>query len=130
MRFILNKERARVDAHGERCGAARQCGSTERAAIERVRDLLAAAETAAASFGPSLATSDASSTALERARALAELSTRTEALIESRGALEALVSSLYTVDDWRRIAHVDADSIVEERRLRAEVLRQCDGADP
>lgn len=51
-----------------------------------------------------------------------------ERLVESRGALEALTGRGYTVDDWRRAAHVNADSILEERQLRAEVLQYGAGA--
>lgn len=51
-----------------------------------------------------------------------------ERLTESRLALEALAERRYTVEDWRRVAHVDADSILEERKLRAEVLRHGAGA--
>ncbi len=59
---------------------------------------------------------------LDRCAALADQ------LIESRRALEALAESRYTVEDWRRVACIDADSILEERKLRAEVLRHGTGA--
>ncbi|HUN25792.1 MAG TPA: hypothetical protein VMU67_05735 [Steroidobacteraceae bacterium] len=36
--------------------------------------------------------------------------------------LDALGLQLYTIEDWRNIAAADADSILEERRLRAAAL--------
>lgn len=104
--LILRKEQARARAHLGRFDGARPFSPAEHAAIERLQGALASAEAAAAAhLGPAV-----------------------EALIESRTALEALVSSLYTVDDWRRTAQINADSILEERRLRARVLQHLAGA--
>jgi hypothetical protein len=43
--------------------------------------------------------------------------------LEDSQSLMARAEARYTVEDWRLVARVDADSIREERRLRAEVLR-------
>lgn len=50
--------------------------------------------------------------------------TRHSALAEE---LEAIAAPRYGMDDWRRAAHIDADSILEERRLRKSVLEQIHG---
>ncbi len=63
----------------------------------------------------------------QRLEALHRCVVLVDRLIESRRALEALTEHLFTVDDWRRLAHVDANSILEERKLRAEVLRHGAG---
>lgn len=54
----------------------------------------------------------------------AELLARLMPLVEE---LEALAESRYALADWRRAAHIDADSILEERRLRKKVLEQVHG---
>jgi len=42
-------------------------------------------------------------------------------------ALEAIAEAHYGVDDWRRASHIDADSILEERRLRKQALGEAHG---
>ncbi len=64
----------------------------------------------------------------QRLEALGRSAALLERLIVSRLSVQALAEAGYTVEDWRRIARVDADSVLEERRLRAEVLRH--GAGP
>jgi hypothetical protein len=52
-----------------------------------------------------------------------------ELLAQSREDSTALMTAAarrYSVEDWRAVARVDADSIREERRLRTEVLRLSD----
>jgi hypothetical protein len=41
--------------------------------------------------------------------------------------LEAIAESRYGVDDWRRTSHLDADSILEELRLRKQALGEARG---
>lgn len=59
----------------------------------------------------------------ERARD-ADLASELAALAQE---LETLAECRYRVQDWRRAAHVDADSILEERRLRAQALGEGHG---
>jgi hypothetical protein len=44
-------------------------------------------------------------------------------LIDATEAIEKLAERCYKVEDWRSVAQVDADSILQERRLWAEVIR-------
>ena len=54
----------------------------------------------------------------------AERVTSLSALVEE---LEGIAESRYGLNDWRRAAHLDADSILEERRLREKALEQAHG---
>jgi len=120
--FIIRKERARAEAHAERFGGAKSQGPMEHAALERLQEALASVATIEVSLRAALAARGAPE-ARERARELVDAVAVVEALIDARVALEALASSRYTVDDWRHTAQIDADSILEERRLRAQVLQ-------
>ena len=42
-------------------------------------------------------------------------------LIEAAERVEALAERRYSIEDWRRVARVDADAVLEERRLWARL---------
>jgi len=44
-------------------------------------------------------------------------------LVDASEALERFAERRYSVEDWRAVARVDADSVLEERRLWGEVIR-------
>jgi hypothetical protein len=44
-------------------------------------------------------------------------------LVDALERIEALAEPRYTIEDWRSVARIDADSVLQERRLWAEVLR-------
>jgi hypothetical protein len=124
--FITNKERARAQAHLERFGSGQPLGPADHAALEHLRGALASADTIDASLRAAMDARSGATEARERAVAIKHDATVLEALIEARVALEALAAPRYTVDDWRHTAQVDADSILEERRLREQVLQYRD----
>lgn len=120
--FSMNKERTRSAALLECSSRAHEkAGNDLRRALSLVTDALG--ELQARSTARSVAT-DARQTLeeLERCTALVDR------LIDSRLDLETLAEREYSIVDWRRVAHVDADSILEERKLRTEVLRHGAGA--
>ncbi len=122
--FCMSKEHARSTTLLERSSPG------DSGPIDDLRRALTPATAALGELrGPARATAHGAVTdgrqRLEELHHCAELADR---LIESRRALQALTEHLFTVDDWRRLAHVDANSILEERKLRAEVLRHGAGA--
>jgi hypothetical protein len=111
-RDLHHEARLRAESRGDEWTELERFGSAT-----RVRQEALAALTAART-GPGEPLSVEALEALTRyARLLAE------SRVEDSESLMARASARYTVEDWRRIAGVDADSIREERRLRAEVLR-------
>lgn len=117
---IIKKERMRASAHLECFGEPR---AGERETHERWMKSLASAESAAASLAALLQAGDLETDRREAAARLAECAGRLVDLVASRTALEVLATPRYEVAHWRRTARVDADAILEERRLYAEVLR-------
>ena len=95
--YSLDRERTRAAAHMARLGRDAELTGAERAALARLEEALDAARATAAPCATLLAD-----------------------LIEAAARLEALVERRYTIEDWREVARVDADSILEERRLWAE----------
>jgi len=80
-----------------------------------------------ARLGSAAEPTPAETAALERLkRALGEA--RLLDLIEAAERVEALAEQWYSIEDWRRVARIDADAILEERRLWAEVDRDGSGA--
>ncbi|MGH8325442.1 MAG: hypothetical protein ACRET2_01615, partial [Steroidobacteraceae bacterium] len=83
------------------------------------------------SGGPAAAPTDERSDAAEPHVAAAHAARRAELamqLLEARAALEGCLAASYSLEDRRAVAHLDADSILEERRLYREVLK--DGLEP
>jgi len=104
--FILAIESRRAASHLERLRSRSDLSVTERGVIER--------------YAGELEVLRAERAAVDNARGvtrLCDLSTELEAIAESR----------YGLDDWRRAAHIDADSILEERRLRKQLHAQIHG---
>jgi hypothetical protein len=144
--FIMKLEAARATTHLE-LAEGRAAEPAVRAASERLRKALASAIEAAAhlrttfgtqSGGTSVASgadADAGAGASagegagvdahihSRLEGLARLAAQVEDLIDSRVALAALTAPRFTLRERRRTAHVDADSILEERKLHAEAAR-------
>ncbi len=124
--FSMNKELARS-------ADLLECSSRahERAHEKAGNDLRRALGLVTEALGELQARSTARSIATDARQTLEELercTTLVDRLIESRLALETLAERDCSIVDWRRIAHVDADSILEERKLRTEVLRHGAGA--
>lgn len=124
--FSMNKERTRS-------AALLECSSRahERAHEKAGNDLRRALSLVTDALGELQARSTARSVATDARQTLEELERCTalvDRLIDSRLDLETLAEREYSIVDWRRVAHVDADSILEERKLRTEVLRHGAGA--
>lgn len=118
--FSIKNERARLEAHAERSRDGADARSAQ--AIERLRRAFEQAEAAAARLPALPESAPSKAVSREDALALTECAELIQRSVEARTALEALEAPRYTVDDWRRIARLDADSILEERRLRTGVL--------
>ncbi len=117
--YYLLREQARAAAHIQRMSAAGALTDLEREACESLGRVLGAAANAVANTpADALEASRAAAGGVPAARAalLCEL-------IEAAERLEALAERRYAVEDWRHVARVDADSILEEHRLWAEVHR-------
>jgi hypothetical protein len=104
--YILNQERSRSAAHLRRLSAASGIAPAQEAALANLKHALEETANAAPD---------------RRAALLGRL-------IDSAERVEALVEQRYTIDDWRSVARIDADSVLEERRLWAEVLRDGSGS--
>lgn len=113
--FFIEKERARAAVQLQR--------PHNPGHLEPLRAALAAADQAAARLSSLLEAQDGGTTIRDAVADLAGTAAALEALADSRAAVMALAASRYTLEDWRRTALVDADGILEERRLHAEVLR-------
>lgn len=105
--YYITKERARAKAHIARLSLHASLASTEQAALASLRHALD--ETA------DLDAADANGT-------LARRTTLLHNLIHAAEAVEPFAERYYSVEDWRSVAQVSADSILEERRLWAEVI--------
>lgn len=110
--FILSKERARIAAQRTASGAT-QVPQPVRAALEAV--------TAIAQLVPGLE-ARASAKRLGASQ-LAEMAAALEALVDARAALTKQVAPTSSPETWRMLAQLDADDILEERRLHTQVLR-------
>jgi hypothetical protein len=109
--FSLHQERGRLRAHLECLRASPGLTAPERSTLDRASDALRAIESGGALGAP---------------EALTEL--LLAHILPTAEALEAIAERHYGVEDWRRAAHVDADSILEARRLRQRVIEH--GASP
>jgi hypothetical protein len=122
--YILDKQTSRATAHIERMSSRGPVTPDEEAALHNLRRALEEltrvlpAPESGGGRPPSRAGSSPPISAGQE-RCLAPL----RDLIDSSERLEALAEWRYTIDDWRSIARIDADSVLEERRLWAEVLR-------
>jgi hypothetical protein len=105
-----------------RAGAA----EAERADLERHRTALLLRRQALAALADALARTDESFSQATTETLSHYCALLAQSGIEESTALAAVAARRYTIEDWRAIARVDADSIREERRLRAEVLRLSD----
>ncbi len=120
--YALNQEQSRGAAHVQRLSAAGSSAPQEEAALAHLRHALdetapllevATSHTARGSKAPA--------TPERRAALLCNL-------IDSAERVEALAERRYTLEDWRSVARVDADSVLEERKLWAEVVRDGSGS--
>lgn len=130
--FYIGKEEARAAAHLELAPAPAPARGLEsgpapgpalRAASERLRGALVSAREEAARVSAVFAGLQAGSPPVSHLDELAQFAERVADLTESRVALATLAAPRYTLDERRRAAHLDADSILEERRLHAEAAR-------
>jgi hypothetical protein len=122
IRYILNRELSRGASHAARMSRARPLTAAEKEGLAMLRQALDQAAEALPGFEPSRRGSDSGAAARARCAALLRN------LVDSAERIEALAEQRYTIDDWRDIAEVDADSVLEERRLWAEVLRHGSGS--
>jgi len=115
--FAIESESARIVSHLERLTHRSDLSEAERRRLEHCGrefgSVTAAQRAAAAAFTRETIARDV------------ELLTRLSTLVEE---LEAVAESRYGVDDWRCTAHVDADSILEERRLHKRISSRTDGS--
>jgi hypothetical protein len=119
MRYYLPRERARAQAHIERIGRGASPTPDERAALAGLQQALGETTGLSGSEVAHAALTPRSACAGECARDAARLCR----LIDSAERIEALAERRYAIEDWRSVARLDADSVLEERRLWAEVLR-------
>jgi hypothetical protein len=117
VRYYLDKECSRAAAHLTRMSASPALTGAESAALAQLERALGAP----ASAGVPLARAPASRPAAARCAALLL------DLIAAAERVETLVERRYSIEDWRDVARVDADSMLEERRLWGEIHR--DGSD-
>jgi len=109
--FIIDLESKRIASHLDRLGPRSDLSDAERKGFERCArefEMLSAARALS------------STSAARTVESLSRLST----LVRE---LEAIAESRYGVDDWRNASHIDADSILEERRLRKQALGEPHG---
>jgi hypothetical protein len=115
--YILDKQTSRATAHIERMSSRGPVTPDEEAALQNLRRALE--ELTRVVPAPDSRAGSSPRISAGQERCLAPL----RDLIDSSERLEALAERRYTIDDWRSIARIDADSVLEERRLWAEVLR-------
>ncbi|HYK25264.1 MAG TPA: hypothetical protein VEV18_03325 [Steroidobacteraceae bacterium] len=119
--LILGLESKRIESHLERLRPRADLSEEERQRLARcAREFETHASARALA---SMADSAPAVTASTVARSVESL-TRLSTVVEE---LEAIAESRYRVDDWRRASHVDADSSLEERRLRKLALGEARG---
>ena len=120
--WIIERESHRTSSHLERLRSRSDLGDTERGVIGRcAREFDALAAERASASAASAAPASAAHDVIARR---ADLMNRLAAIAEQ---LETVAASRYGIEDWRRTAHIDADSILEERRLRKNVSEQPHG---
>jgi hypothetical protein len=105
--YYIAREQARVKAHIGRLTSHAPLAPTEQAALTSLRHAL-----------DESADLDAANTD----GGLAHRATLLRNLIHAAEAIEPFAERYYSVEDWRSVAQVSADSILEERRLWAEVI--------
>ncbi len=129
LEFILNSERRRLGSHLDRLRSHGALSEAERRTVERCtrafealaietgsEPTLGGQEHVATDTGPR----DAAPTV--QIGRIAELLSRLEPMTRE---IEAIAERHYGVEDWRRTAQIDADSILEERRLREQIVAQA-----
>jgi len=97
--YSIGMQRARARSHIARFGAHASMTGDERSALAGLQQALADTADSPAALN------------------------RILHLIDATETIEKLAEGRYGVEDWRSVAQVDADSILEERRLWAEVIR-------
>jgi hypothetical protein len=104
--YYIARERARMKAHIGRLSLHAPLAPSEQAALTSLRHALD------------------ESADLDAANTNGGLARRTSLLhnlVHAAEAIEPFAERYYSVEDWRSVAQVSADSILEERRLWAEV---------
>jgi hypothetical protein len=115
--LIIGLESKRIESHLDRLRSRSDLSDTERRKLERcAREF----ETLTAARVPASASDPATTITADT---VARFSTVVQ-------ELEAIAASRYGVDDWRRASYIDADSILEERRLRTQALGEAHGRAP
>jgi hypothetical protein len=105
--YCIDREQARAQAHIARLSLHAPLAPTEQAALTSLRHAL---------------DETANLDAADPNGALAHRTTLLRNLIQAAQAIEQFAERYYSVEDWRSVAQVNADSILEERKLWAEVL--------
>lgn len=125
--LIIGLETHRIASHLARLRPRLDMSETERRLLERCTSEFERLTAQASASCPTAFEGDGHAPGALPSGALtrkADLVMRLSALSEE---LETIAVSRYGIEDWRRAAHVDADSILEERRLRKKVLEQAHG---
>ncbi|HEY2590990.1 MAG TPA: hypothetical protein VGI35_05310 [Steroidobacteraceae bacterium] len=113
--LIIHLESSRVASHLDSLQSRSDLTHAERSLLEHCGSEF---ETLAA--GAAAAPAITRETVMRHGSLLMQLST----LVQQ---LEGIAESRYGVDDWRRASHLDADSILEELRLRKQALGETRG---
>ncbi len=124
--FILGMESKRIQSHLERLRIRSDLSKAEHALLELCGgefETLTAARAPSSPRSASASGSAATVTADTLARNVESLN-RLSMLLQQ---LDAIAESRYGVEDWRSASHLDADSILEERRLRRRALGESHG---
>lgn len=122
--LIIKQERLRLEAHLERLRARRELTEAERQMLERCAAFVGAMPSVGTGDAPGLSEPDAAIDPVRRLARARDLLSRIEPVAHE---IEAVAERCYGIDDWRRTSHVDADSILEARRMRKRVLEHADG---
>ncbi len=120
LRYFLDREHSRCAQHAARLSRCARSLSAEE--VEVLASLRQALDHSAEVL-PALDRSATRGSDSAAAAAVARCAARLRSLVDSAERIEALAEPRYTIEDWRNVAQLDADSVLEERRLWAEVLR-------
>jgi len=108
LRLIAGRWRARARAHARRLQ------------IEAPLGALAAVESAAARCDGEEASAAGSQSI--NSQELMSYAHKVMSYLDTVGRLDTLAASRYTLADWRDVAGIDADAVLEERRLYAAAI--------
>jgi hypothetical protein len=119
--LLIDLESRRIESHLDRLRARSDLNDAERGLLARcAREF----ETGSAAHVPAAAPDSAAAVTAETVARNVQSLSRLSTVVQE---LEAIAESRYGVNDWRRASHIDADTILEELRLRKQALGEARG---